>query len=231
MALCEACKGTGFVRREDGTVEFCKCRFNSLDENKALKIPKRFWHAELENFQPMTPSQYEAVREALNFVKIYEPEEGKGLTFVGEPGVGKTHLAVGILKEIYRTKGVRGIFFDTKDLLYRMRMLIEDRKDMKLLKAILNMKLIVLDDLGSERLSEWQREILGYIISYRYNQLKSTIITTNYRLKDSGKDNQETRINFLESRLGASIISRIYEMTRVIFMVGEDKRLPNPVKS
>ncbi len=226
MYRCERCKGTGFLKKEDGTVEFCPCRFESIDENRVLRIPRRFWHAELENYEPQTPSQHRAITESRSFVETFKPSEGKGLTLIGEPGIGKTHIAVGVLKEIFRKKRVRGIFFDTKDLLYTMKMLIDEKRDMKLLKSILGAKLIVLDDLGSERLSDWQREILSYIISYRYNNLKSTIITSNYRLRElKGENDSGTPKFLLEDRLGANVVSRIYEMTKVILIKGEDRRI------
>ena len=145
---------------------------------------------------------------------------------MGNPGVGKTHLAVAILKEIYNLKRVRGIFFDTKDLIYRIKILMDERKDLKLINYIVNHPLLVLDDLGSERLSEWQRELLSYIITQRYNNMKSTIITTNYRLEEkiNGKLGQD-----LSSRLGENIVSKMFEMNEIVTILGKDKR-KNPVK-
>ena len=210
--MCEKCKGTGFLKRGDGTVKFCSCRFSSVDENKILRIPRRYWDAEMEKLaeKKLSMFQHHAITVAKTFIENFNPEEGKGITFTGSPGVYKTYMAVCILKEVYRNKRIKGVFFDTKDLLYTMKMLIESRKDLKLLKALLGRSLLVLDDLGSERLSDWQREILNYIISYRYNNLKSTIITTNYVLE--GGDFS------LENRLGSGIARRIREMTVVVFV-------------
>ncbi len=230
---CPLCSGTGFVKKGEG-VELCSCRFSPKDINKALRIPRRFWNAEIENYKFENPSETLAYTEALNFSANFDPKEGKGITFVGEPGVGKTHLAVGILKKIYREKGIKGLFFDTKDLIYKLKSLIEERKTNRAIKAILSHPLIVLDDLGSERLSEWQRELIAYIISYRYNNLKSTIITTNFSL--TGEEKKDKRIRkflgkeielpktLLEERLGASTVSRIYQMTNVVYIGGRDRR-------
>ncbi len=232
-ATCPICKGTGFVKK-DGGVGLCECRFSQQDINKSLRIPKRFWDAELENYKFENQSETIAYTEALSYAANFDPAEGKGITFVGPPGVGKTHLAVGILKKIYRDKGIRGIFFDTKDLIYRLKSLIEERKTNRAIKAILNHPLIVLDDLGSERLSEWQRELISYIISYRYNNLKSTIITTNFSLTGEEKKSKKIRKvigedielpkALLEERLGPSTVSRIYEMTDVVYIRGRDRR-------
>ncbi len=232
-SLCPRCGGTGFVK-EKGGVALCDCRFSPRDVNKDLRIPKRFWNVSLDNYKFENPSETLAYTEALNYAVNFNPEEGTGITFVGPPGVGKTHLAVGILKRIYETKKIKGRFFDTKDLIYRLKLLMDEGKTNRAIKNILNLNLIVLDDLGSERLSDWQRELISYIISYRYNNLKSTIITTNFSL--SGEEKKDKRIKkivggdielpkaLLEERLGPSTVSRIYEMTKVIYIGGKDRR-------
>jgi len=232
-ATCPKCGGTGFVPTGEGSVELCLCRFEQENLNKVLGIPKRFWDAELDNYQYENPSETEAYKEAVIFASNFDPSEGKGITFVGTPGVGKTHLAVGILKKIYRDKGIKGRFFDTKDLIYRLKALIDEGKTSKAIRKILSYPLIVLDDLGSERLSEWQREIISYIISYRYNNLKSTIITTNFSL--TGEEKKDKRIkktapdidlpkSLMVERLGPGTVSRIFQMTKVLYIKGRDRR-------
>ncbi len=229
---CSVCGGTGFVKKEGG-VELCGCRFSEKDINRLLRVPRRFWSAELENYNPENPSEQDAYKEAYIYASSFDPSEGKGLTFIGPPGVGKTHLAVGVLKKIYREKGVKGVFFDTKDLIYRLKLLIEERKTGKAIKKILNHPLVVLDDLGSERLSDWQKELISYIISYRYNNMKSTIITTNFSLTGEEKSNKKVRRvagevdlpkTLISERLGPSTVSRIYEMSNVIYIKGRDRR-------
>ncbi len=224
--VCPECGGTGFVKDEDGRVKFCRCRFESRDVVRSLGIPARFWDASLDNFEIKNSSDQNALTQSRIFVANYRPNSGEGITFVGPPGVGKTHLAVGILKELHR-KGVRGYFFDTKDLIYRLKLLIEEGgKTGRAIKRILNLPVIVLDDLGSERLSDWQRELISYIISYRYNNLKSTIITTNYNLSSRSQKKKENTPRYeLEERLGTSIVSRIYHMNKEpVIVEGDDKR-------
>ncbi len=230
---CPRCGGTGFVPRGGGSVDLCECRFEQENINKILGIPRRFWEAELDNYQYENPSEENAYKEAFVFASSFDPSEGKGLTFVGTPGVGKTHLAVGILKKIYRDKGIKGRFFDTKDLIYKLKALINEGKTSKAIKRILSYPLIVLDDLGSERLSEWQREIISYIISHRYNNLRSTIITTNFSLTGDEKEEKKIRKtapdielprSLMVERLGPGTVSRIFQMTKVLYIKGRDRR-------
>ncbi|MDQ7038928.1 MAG: ATP-binding protein [Aquificota bacterium] len=219
--VCERCGGTGFVSRGDGRVDLCECRFSKEDLNRVLGIPKRFWDKDLDNYIPETEEEQDALFQAKVFAETFGEEEGFSITFVGPPGVGKTHLAVGILKKVYREKNIKGFFFDTKDLIYRLKLLMEERKTGRAIRRILDLPLIVLDDLGSERLSDWQREIMAYIISYRYNNLKSTVITTNFPLEERQGKTHGLR---LSERIDPGTVSRIYGMGKVVYIKGKDRR-------
>jgi len=169
---CPLCKGTGFVKVKEG-VSLCSCRFSTDTVNIILRIPKRYWNAaSLENFMPSTPSQYMALDETKFYYESESYKEGKGLIYVGPPSVGKTYLAVSLIKKIYAEKKIRCIFFDTKDLLFILRGLMENGKDKNLIKFLIDVPVLLLDDLGNERLSDWHREVLSYIIIQRYNHLK-----------------------------------------------------------
>ncbi|GBC88948.1 Primosomal protein DnaI [bacterium HR13] len=214
--ICPICGGTGFVDK-GRTVEICSCRFQARDISKYLHIPPRFADAEFENYKPVSPSQREALSVCMSYAYSFDPAEGKGLTLLGPPHMGKTHLAVSILKSVYRQKEIRGLFFDTKDMLFKLRSVMEDNeKYTKLVNILLKTPLLVLDDLGSERLSDWQREIITHIISYRYNHMKSTIITTNYALR---KTDEKEVAQTLEERLSEAVVSRIHQMNTILYII------------
>ncbi|MEJ7554087.1 MAG: ATP-binding protein [Aquificaceae bacterium] len=213
---CPKCGGTGFVDR-GGVLEICSCRYEGVNLQKYLNIPPRFVDAEFENYVPVSPSQKIALEACLHYAHTFEPKEGKGLSLVGPPQMGKTHLAVAILKTIYREKRIRGLFFDTKDLLYKLQSYANTEKYHKLMNLLLNAPLLVLDDLGSERLSDWRIEVLSYIISHRYNFLKSTLITTNYPLLKQSKDEEVARA--LEERLSPAIVGKIHQMNEVLYLM------------
>lgn len=212
---CPKCGGTGFVER-GGVLELCTCRYESVNLQKYLHIPLRFLDAEFENYVPVSPSQKKALEACTHYAYTFEPEEGKGMTLVGPPQMGKTHLAVAILKTVYRKKKVRGFFFDTKDMFYRLQSYANTEKYYRFMNLLLNAPLLVLDDLGSERLSDWRIETLSHIINHRYNYLKSTLITTNYPLlKQSGDEVARA----LEERLSPAIVGKIHQMTEILYFV------------
>ncbi len=210
---CPKCGGTGFTEK-DGLLTLCSCRYEGANLEKYLNIPPRFLNAEFENYVVVSPSQRSAYETCLYYVSTFDPKEGKGLTLIGPPSIGKTHLAVAVLKNVYRQKKIRGFFFDTKDLFYRLQGQPIDRYN-RLMNFVLKVPLLVLDDLGSERLSDWRIEVLSHIISYRYNFLKSTIITTNYNLK---KQEEEEVAKALEERLSPAIVGKIYQMNQIIYL-------------
>ena len=212
---CPVCKGTGFVDKGK-VVEICACRFRQEDFKSRLNIPKKFWTAELDNYQPISAPQQRAYEVCKEFVHNFNPEEGKGITLVGPTQMGKTHLMVGVLKALYREKRVRGFFFDTKEMLFQLRFYMNNEEDKysRFLKFLMNVPVLVLDDLGSERLSDWSVETISLIITYRYNYQLSTLITTNYQLKRSGDD----LLNSLEERISPAVVGKIFQMNEVVYL-------------
>lgn len=154
----------------------------------------------------------------------------KGLLFVGRPGVGKTHLAIGCLKLIIQRTGARGLFFDTRELLRKLRETYDpvvQATEASVLQPVLESELLVLDDLGAEKTSEWVEETLNLVVNTRYNQRRPTLFTTNYPIKAiaDGK-HAETLIE----RVGFRMQSRLYEMCDLLELDGPDYRElgPNP---
>ncbi len=101
----------------------CDCRVQGRAERllAAAHIPARYEHCELSTFQYDPGDKRQAgIARAHNlagrFVEEY-PVEKTGLLFVGSVGVGKTHLAVGIIKALIRDKGIHCLFCDYRELL------------------------------------------------------------------------------------------------------------------
>jgi DNA replication protein DnaC len=195
---------------------------------KESGIPPQFGRAELDNFERNFDTQLQAWQKAVKFVEAF-PVVDKGLLLYGMTGVGKTHLAVGILKAVIREKGARGYFFETSAFLKQVRNTYNnsvDSTEMAILEPALASELLVLDDLGFERMSEWVQETIGLVINARYNKQLPTIITSN--LVEVEDNTIEKSFIF---QLGMRTRSRLLEMCDWVEMRGPDIRDIGPQAS
>src|SRR5213082_1207737 len=191
---------------------------------KGARIPRRYLHCELSNFDDHTDSQRDALRRATRLVDQF-PVVDKGLLFFGDNGVGKTHLAVALMKEAIRRKGARAVFHETRDLLKLVRDTYNNQTDateLDVLRPVLEADLLVLDDIGAERKSEWVEETLGLVVNTRYSERRVTVFTTNLT------DSENTEPHSIALQLGLRIRTRLKEMCDWVRIDGPDTREVGP---
>ena len=247
--VCPICGGSGWrdlVRGNVREVTRCECRLKGRTERllAAAKIPPRYEHCELGTFRYDPENQDDArlgkARLAAGrFVEEY-PVEKTGLLFVGSVGVGKTHLAVGILKALIRDKGVPCLFCDYRELLKSIQNSYNAAvraTEMEILRPVFDAEVLVIDELGAVRSTEWVFDTVNYILNSRYNDNKTTIITTNFpdkpeqeRVDESNSFSQASaekaaRRESLGDRIGERMRSRLHEMCKKVEMEGRDYRL------
>lgn len=222
--ICPYCFGSGWIHAEaGGAVRRCQC-YDALRVERVLedaKIPRRYEHCSLESYVPRDPSQKEAKLVVAKFIEQY-PLIDVGLLFIGTCGVGKTHLAVALLKEIIRKTADRGLFYDFRDLLREIQgswNSVSQTSELEVLRPVLDAKILVLDELGANKPTSWVKDTIAHIINYRYNEKKLTLFTSNY-LDSPSKPGEETLTDRIEARLR----SRLHEMCRVVQIGGDDFR-------
>lgn len=232
QTLCPVCGGTGWeVVLEAGISRAKKCNCSQTGNTdkffSSAKIPIRYQSCEFDNFSVHHPTQDAAKEMARNYADYYPMldedvfQEGS-LLFSGGTGRGKTHLAVAILKKLLQ-KGIPCLFVDFHELLAEIRNTydpLSQASEFQILRPVLNTQVLLLDDLGSQRMSEWVQDTVFHIINLRYSQKRVLIATTNLGMEPSKKASEET----LQDRLGYRVISRLYEMCTFIELEGPDYR-------
>lgn len=237
---CPECGGTGFKIRSnpDGTTHALDCSCKDRDRSGRLllsaRIPRRYEHCTLEGFELHNRKLERARSIAAKWVERWpDIEEGQGLLFHGNPGAGKTHLAVGILRELACGKKARTLFYEQRELLKILQGTFETgavRSESQVLGPIQQAEILVLDDVGAGRTTEWARDVLHEIITHRYNNRLSMIITTNCPIGDDSTPGHEEPDVLgkltLRHRLGDALMSRLYEMCRFVTVEGGCKDNP-----
>ena len=192
---------------------------------KNSKMSKRNLNYKFENFEVNSNNKkvYQSLKEYSE--KLANSVERKGLILVGNNGVGKTHLACSIANELIKN-GIPIIYGTLINLLAELKNTYDvdnNISEMKIIKLYEKVDLLIIDDLGKEKPSEWGLEKLFTIINSRYENNLPVIITTNY--------NQNSLINRLsingEIETAKSIISRLYEMCYLVKIEDRDHRIKN----
>jgi DNA replication protein DnaC len=236
--LCPNCNGTGWkiVEREElsGAVR-CECVGVERSERLESKagIPPLYTNASFDNFslRHENPMAYRELTEVFLAVRGYAREfpntKQPGLLLMGDPGCGKTHLAVAAFRAVM-AKGFEGLFFDYQNLLDRIKSGYDPASnsgDKEAYRVVMETEVLLLDDLGAHRVTDWVEDTVTSVITSRCNQKKPLIATTNlidpemgyttYERSGGGKVDYRTT---LSDRIGSRARSRLFEMCKVIRM-------------
>lgn len=233
--VCPKCEGTGWLlagAEGKPVARRCDCFFERKTQAiwEQARIPRRYQNCSLENFEVHNDSHKDALKISRRFVKNY-PAQEVGLLYIGPCGVGKTHLAVAVIRELIEKKRVSCLFYDFRELIRDIQSSFtpdSNLSEAEILAPVFDAGVLVLDELGAKRTTAWVEETVFYIINQRYNQKKLTVFTSNYL---DTEDDQDTRESFykksgdsLVDRIGVRLRSRLYEMCKLVEIWGDDYR-------
>jgi DNA replication protein DnaC len=238
--ICPLCDGTGWKsvsQNGDRRVTRCDCRLKARASSllEGAHIPRRYEHCELPSFTTDFPGAHPSLAlahiSATKFAQEYDPADGTGLLLIGKIGTGKTHLGVGILKELILTRGVACLFYDYRELLKEIQNSYNasvQTTELEVLRPVFETEVLFLDELGAVKPTEWVWDTVSLILNTRYNNNRTTIITTNFDDQPPGgmmsSVKAAAREETLGDRIGERMRSRLHEMCRIIKLDGLDFR-------
>lgn len=177
-------------------------------EEKFVKVVgSKYRGCSLDTFQAITSSQAAALKVAREFAVA-----PSGFLYLhGKPGVGKTHLSIGIFREHQD----HATFWSVPELLLHLRSQIgQGVSEDQAIEPLLRRSILILDDLGAEKITDWVRQAFYVVISRRERDELPTVITSNLSLGE------------IEVRVGDDrITSRIGGAARIVKIEGKDGRL------
>jgi DNA replication protein DnaC len=223
--VCSFCFGAGMEVIAGKGARRCRCRTRDVQAKllEAACIPRRYSECLLSNYHPASSngSQLRAFNHAYRLVLEY-PSIDRGLLLMGTCGVGKTHLSVAILRELIEKKGASCLFYEFGSLLKEIQNSynpISQTSELTVLTPVIEAEVLVLDELGASKPTDWVRDTMMHVINTRYNDRRLTIFTTNYSDERCTERNE-----ILEDRIGVRLRSRLFEMCQTVQIEGEDYR-------
>lgn len=237
-AECPKCSGIGLVRTGPNSSAPCDCQLEKAAQGRLKRagFPPNFQailtRAPIDTFKITDDNRAARIAASRYCAEFLPKQTTTGLMFAGPVGTGKTHIAIAIAATLIQTRGIEAAFVDVRELLDRLRSSYDsDSADSqaKILKPILEADLVVIDELGAARPSDWVFETQELLIGQLYNRMTPVIVTTNLaNLPAGGQEpssyQRAARPDTLGDRIGSRMFSRLQQMCTTVVVNGPDWR-------
>ncbi len=235
---CTLCEDTGYelVRGEGRRAARRRCRCHTvLDRMTAYngaRVPARYAHCTRASFQRKSKGQRDVFLGVSRYLKAYVPgDRNRGMVLYGDVGRGKTHLATALLRELVFDHGVTARFVEFSHLIADLKYSFDKGTGAAdLLAPLVRVDVLLIDELGKGRATEWEGTVLDELVTRRYNGDATILGTSNYAPGDStgvtapNLANTAGRRPALVDRVGDRVYSRLMEMCEFVPVVGDDFR-------
>ena len=246
--ICSKCKGLAFcpydikgLKKEavvnDNIISFMykKCSYKEKSDEEysflknvnVYKMPKEIAGASFKKIYKDDSNRLETIKYLKGFYDHYEKDKNiKGLYLYGNFGCGKTYLVSALFNELAK-KGINSTIIYFPEFLRSLKASfgnIEDNYEERF-DAVKEANLLLLDDIGAEKLSDWARdEVLGVILQYRMEEHLPTFFTSNLSLKEL-EDHLQINKSSADKIKARRIIERVKYLTNVIEMNSVNRRV------
>ncbi len=256
LDACPTCRGTGFLRTRDanGYEVMGSCARGGIVRRVArfneMALPARFHDVRLASYEARggpqnNQRQMRAIVEALRdrLIDAQRPDGAiepgiRGLGLSGTPGVGKTHLLCALARELTIDYGMVVRYADFSNLLWDLKSRFEQGSgEASLLAPLIDADVLVLDEVGKGKASEWDISIIDALVAGRYNRRKTIVFATNYAFAETagGVDMNRaasgarsggglSHLETLKDRVHDRVFSRLCEMCELVTVIGPDQR-------
>lgn len=225
---CPKCGGRGLVidrTTQPATSRPCTCNETLRKVNlfNSSGIPAKMAHKTVAKYEVLGGTQARVQMELLRFEQVFVPGL-KGRLLYGPPGTGKTHLVCALLSGFTLGRGFSAKFVDFFHLLSQIKAGFSmGRGEEELLAPLVAVDVLVIDELGKGRATDWEISVLDQLVSRRYNADRTILATTNLRV-DSADPRDNAPALRLEDRIDERIVSRLLEMSPPLEVTGPDYR-------
>lgn len=218
QGYCTSYENDEFILKECRYKRESRIQSDKFSLIKTLYLPSTILNARFEDYHITCDSRRKVFEVTSSFINDYkEGKDTKGLYLVGSFSKGKTYTLGCIANELAKNK-IKCLLIYFPDLVVDLKNAINTPRFGELINMLKSVDVLMLDDLGSEKMTEWVRdEILGPIVNYRLMEGKPLFISSNLKMLDY----QETLIlnkDPLDKIKAERIMNRLKGLVRLLSM-------------